>query len=255
MNFETDKREFAPAWGAPSARALPARGKRCPRCGELLFEDMDVCYGCLYDFTREPYHLPEGMIGGTSEVGATRDEMCLPAIDEPFGLEGRGERMQLARLASAPKVFERQAPAHAPQATPAHMPAGVAMPYMPATVPAAVATSPTPAAESASASTPASSPQRMMLATPELSVALPLPFSGLRLGSAPDNDVVLMDGDIAGHHLLLLPRKGDVIAVGLVGGAFRGDGGVSEDCAVLHSGDSITLGGATLCILPLGVSG
>lgn len=27
--------------------------KRCPRCGEVLFEDMDVCYGCLYDFTRE----------------------------------------------------------------------------------------------------------------------------------------------------------------------------------------------------------
>lgn len=27
--------------------------KVCPRCGELLFADMDVCYGCLYDFTRK----------------------------------------------------------------------------------------------------------------------------------------------------------------------------------------------------------
>ena len=26
--------------------------KRCPRCGEVLFDDMDVCYGCLYDFGR-----------------------------------------------------------------------------------------------------------------------------------------------------------------------------------------------------------
>lgn len=27
--------------------------KTCPRCGEELFADMDVCYGCLYDFWRE----------------------------------------------------------------------------------------------------------------------------------------------------------------------------------------------------------
>ena len=26
--------------------------KRCARCGEVLFDDMDVCYGCLYDFGR-----------------------------------------------------------------------------------------------------------------------------------------------------------------------------------------------------------
>ena len=27
--------------------------KECPRCGALLFGDMDICYGCLYDFSRE----------------------------------------------------------------------------------------------------------------------------------------------------------------------------------------------------------
>lgn len=27
--------------------------KRCPRCGQELFADMEVCYGCLYDFSRE----------------------------------------------------------------------------------------------------------------------------------------------------------------------------------------------------------
>jgi len=30
------------------------RTKTCPQCGQELFEDMNVCYGCLYDFTREP---------------------------------------------------------------------------------------------------------------------------------------------------------------------------------------------------------
>lgn len=24
--------------------------KVCPRCGELLFQDMEICYGCLLDF-------------------------------------------------------------------------------------------------------------------------------------------------------------------------------------------------------------
>ena len=27
--------------------------KTCPRCGAKLFADMDVCYGCLYDFATE----------------------------------------------------------------------------------------------------------------------------------------------------------------------------------------------------------
>lgn len=31
--------------------ALPT--KVCPQCGQVLFEDMDVCYGCLHDFTHE----------------------------------------------------------------------------------------------------------------------------------------------------------------------------------------------------------
>lgn len=41
---------------APSAQGR-AEGrlatKVCPQCGQVLFEDMDVCYGCLYDFSHE----------------------------------------------------------------------------------------------------------------------------------------------------------------------------------------------------------
>ena len=33
--------------------------KACPRCGAELFIDMDVCYECLYDFSREKLGLPE----------------------------------------------------------------------------------------------------------------------------------------------------------------------------------------------------
>lgn len=34
--------------------------KRCPVCGQLLFADMDVCYGCLHDFRRRPSACPPG---------------------------------------------------------------------------------------------------------------------------------------------------------------------------------------------------
>lgn len=44
-----------------SQEELPQGVKRCPRCGEVLFDDMRICYGCLYDFGRKPYRPPEGL--------------------------------------------------------------------------------------------------------------------------------------------------------------------------------------------------
>lgn len=37
---------------AVAERSQAEQTKVCPRCGMELFTDMDVCYGCLYDFTR-----------------------------------------------------------------------------------------------------------------------------------------------------------------------------------------------------------
>lgn len=47
----------AAATGAPPdslGNGVLYQTKRCPVCDEELFADMDVCYGCLYDFSREP---------------------------------------------------------------------------------------------------------------------------------------------------------------------------------------------------------
>lgn len=55
--------------------------KTCPRCGAKLFADMDVCYGCLYDFATEherPVDVGDG--GVMSEL--------LQALDEPDLAEG-----------------------------------------------------------------------------------------------------------------------------------------------------------------------
>ena len=50
--------------------------KTCPRCGAQLFEDMDICYGCLYDFSRSP-----------------KDDHELPACENsPFFAEGSDAR-------------------------------------------------------------------------------------------------------------------------------------------------------------------
>lgn len=38
--------------GRTVSRRPSSETKVCPRCGARLFEDMDVCYGCLYDFSR-----------------------------------------------------------------------------------------------------------------------------------------------------------------------------------------------------------
>ena len=58
--------------------------KLCPRCGAELYADMNVCYGCLYDFSRESAR-PE--LPGFPEEESERDE---------------GDTLDLGRRASAP---------------------------------------------------------------------------------------------------------------------------------------------------------
>lgn len=41
---------------------LSAGTKRCPRCGEVLFSDMSVCYGCLYNFERNDKESSVGLL-------------------------------------------------------------------------------------------------------------------------------------------------------------------------------------------------
>ncbi len=86
MTTNVMKRE---AMGSGRKAVLDRDGvKVCPRCGAKTFADMDVCYGCLYDFTtgegevslegirHENDHEPWGMSGRLSSL----DE---PSLDEP----------------------------------------------------------------------------------------------------------------------------------------------------------------------------
>ena len=73
--------------------------KVCPRCGAKLYADMNVCYGCLYDFSRnasrsERTELPLGVLdespeetldlgAGTARMATDRVGMVLrtPSVD------------------------------------------------------------------------------------------------------------------------------------------------------------------------------
>ena len=191
------------AWASEEPRA---GSKRCPRCGELLFEDMDVCYGCLYDFSREPYRLPEGMIGPTFEpeldeadmepVATEKDAQTKP--DVPDGMCGT-RRADVAPSACMPLQKSR--------------PHG----------------------------------RKLLLRTSEVGLGLPIPSRGLTLGRASDNDIVLQTDRTAEYHLVLVPRTDDVVAVGLVDGAFEGSSkALTEGCAFLREGDFISVGGLSI---------
>ena len=222
--------------------AMPAHSKRCPRCGELLFDDMDVCYGCLYDFTREPYRLPEGMIDQSLE--GPQDALPQPQAPQATA-PGRLPAPQ-ATAPGRPQMPQMDVP------TPPQAPLSAQPPAPQAAVPIQPQAT-APAQSPASLATPVpvfpSAPRerRLVLKTHELNLALPLPSKGLTLGRAPDNDIVLYAGAFAEHHLMFVPRADDVLAVGLVAGAFeRVDGPAHNGCASLRTGDAISVGGIYL---------
>ena len=49
--------------------------KVCPRCGARLYEDMNICYGCLYDFSRDavPPEEPAGSGPGDEDDGPAQE--------------------------------------------------------------------------------------------------------------------------------------------------------------------------------------
>lgn len=74
--------------------------KVCPRCGARLYEDMSVCYGCLYDFTRD------GAVGtgtGTGSgndwalvAGSGRERVPAGAVAVTEGESGPGDTQSLS---------------------------------------------------------------------------------------------------------------------------------------------------------------
>lgn len=73
--------------------------KTCPRCGAVLFSDMNRCYGCLYDFPEQD-----------PEAGLMTPDEPWEDVDEPWGsLDGLWAEGEAAVGGASPSADKRDA--------------------------------------------------------------------------------------------------------------------------------------------------
>lgn len=154
--------------------------KVCPRCGEELFADMRVCYGCLYEFpSARDVPAPAGPAAPkTEESASVAEEPALPGLveDEPFlwdvGLPPaesgwEDDTLDLSGVGNK-----------------------------------AIAT--------AASSPDTQPPCREVLCwvrTPSMEVRLPIPNEGLVIGRDRTSDVVLRSRAVSRSHVRILPAR------------------------------------------------
>ncbi len=171
--------------------------KVCPRCGEVLFADMDVCYGCLYDFARDARDAREapGPVGGTShgvrsQVGSQEVVRSSASSTRSDPLEAIDlDELDDEVLETEPRHWRAQASADDTLDLSQEGP-GV----------------PPPAPTALQAARPC-----IRVATKELEVLIPLGDAGLAVGRGDDNDVILRSRLVSRHHLRILCSGGEVM--------------------------------------------
>lgn len=219
--------------------------KICPRCGEMLYEDMQVCYGCLYDFSRKD--------NGPSEIAA--------ALDEPDCLGARGPAAPGASPGSSGALAAEPVPAVPSPPVPPPPPAG------PVSVPA---TPPAPEPSSAHAAAPASRPARrcddeltsvlddgdstagspgVWVRTDSADVFVAIGEEGLFVGRGSGNQVVLHDKSVSRRHLRLRLAPGGIEAIDLGStNPAKLRGRAIDSSALVPWGEELRLGDAVLAM-------
>ena len=206
--------------------------KVCPRCGERLFADMDVCYGCLYDFRRKPRR------------------QLLPALPQIDAIEGDGARragdgLGMTVAGTGAGLVGADAAPPEPEATNA--------------APDARDEAPSPGAEpmgEASRQSPEATGELVSrslgvrVRTASVDVCVPLPRDGLVVGRATDCDIVLHAGAVSRRHLSITPTLVGAIAtdLGATNPALVRGSRISGSVA-LGPGDVIDVCGSELCIV------
>lgn len=196
--------------GVSSAQTAVFGSKRCPRCGEELFGDMGVCYGCLYDFGRDrrgelaAAGIPEEFVAveepGIEEVDLEEPDFEPPA-DLPQTCEGLGEGLPPA-LTAAPDGQDMICAL------------------------------------------------RVWLRTDSADLLLPITAKGLVLGTDPSCDVVLHSAAASARHLRLVPARDGVLAFDLVADCPATCGGVPVgDGTLLAVGESVVVCGSVITVV------
>ena len=99
MTGMDEGRGLGSAVGRSGANDEVGATKTCPRCGAVLFSDMNRCYGCLYDF---PEQAPE--------VGPMALDEPWENVDEPWGsLDGLWAEGEAAGGGAPPNADKRDA--------------------------------------------------------------------------------------------------------------------------------------------------
>lgn len=229
-----------------------AATKRCPRCGEVLFDDMDVCYGCLYDFRRRPYRLPEGL---SDEGGEEPAPAAGTRPDQGGWAPGLGEAPELGSL-EEPDLLRAAVPAGEVQGASGgsgELPARAAVPAAGelATGDGGTvgdATGGRGAGESADETPPRQLCLRVQ--TEGADVLVPVTDAGITVGRDPANDVVLHASEVSRYHLRVARGEGGVrvIDLGATNPALH-DGMPLEGEVALVPGDAVDVCGARLALV------
>lgn len=156
--------------------------KVCPRCGEQLFADMHVCYGCLYEFPAKGNAATASNADtpAPEEAGLAAGDAALPQLqeDEPFlwdaGLPPSDSGWEDDTLDLSGSCEEGCTSA----------------PLVPR-------------------SQPSCATVLCWVRTPSVDVRLPIPQEGLVVGRDPSSDIVLHSRAVSRSHLRVLPPEED----------------------------------------------
>ncbi|MDD3485371.1 MAG: FHA domain-containing protein, partial [Atopobiaceae bacterium] len=242
---------------------------RCPRCGAVLFDDMEVCYACLYDFskdraaqrraqmppmpgdpelsTADVVGLVDGWAGSEPEVrDAPMDDGYLwgelfsqEDEDDPWADMPDVAESPLAQRPQEAWDQDEALPAAAASLRPAH---------------ASHDWAPTPTDSTAPLPRIGVVTDRLgvRVETDDMDVTCRIPADGLAVGRGDDNDVILRARSVSRHHVRLFPSAAGVVAE---------DQGATNPALVLGSpltgsrtlklGDVLDIGGTRLTLVPV----
>ena len=196
--------------------------KVCPRCGETLFADMDVCYGCLYDFSRD-------------EAGRAKQRQAEPPLTEvtkPIAIPGGADPLAAIEL---DEIDDE------PPSEPRHSRKDE--------VGSADDTFDLAAVSKELSAAPDKQPLSVLVESEDLRVCVPLPAQGIVVGRGDASDILLKARSVSRRHLRLVPCGEKVLVedCGATNPALV-DGVPLEGSAVLGVGAQVDVCGTVLKI-------
>jgi hypothetical protein len=186
------------------AKGIPstARTKTCPRCGATLFEDMDVCYGCLYDFR----HVPEPLGLPTLEMGQEGQPDEGIWINGPFIDEDAMPASGCATARIAPQDVIPEEGRQTTEGAAAEVPdEAIAARWPEGADPDATLV------EGADPVRKAVGEVGLRMRSGGIEATIGVGENGLTIGRDADNDVVLFSRSVSRHHLRMAPSEGGVL--------------------------------------------